>query len=175
MTISATSVKFDDLAMWVDLTDGRTLGVPLAWFPRLLSATPAQRADVEISRVGLHWDSIDEDISIEGLVAGRPDVSAHPSSLMEPLTPTPQNQRPEKYTASSSAILSVVYEEPTQTLEVLFSSGRRYTYSDVPAEIYQQFVDASSKGAFFNSFVRDKFPFQSQSVLVVPLSVAAGA
>jgi hypothetical protein len=75
MTISATSVRFDDAIMWVDLSDGRTLGVPLAWFPRLLNATPAERADVEISRVGLHWDKIDEDISIAGLLAGRGDVT----------------------------------------------------------------------------------------------------
>jgi hypothetical protein len=75
MTISATAVHFDEHTMWVDLTDGRTLGVPLAWFPRLLHATPAEREGVEISRVGLHWDGIDEDISIAGLLAGRGDVS----------------------------------------------------------------------------------------------------
>ncbi len=75
MTISATSVRFDDDSMWVELTDGRTLGIPLAWFPRLLHATPAQRDQVELSRVGLHWDEIDEDISIAGLLAGRGDIS----------------------------------------------------------------------------------------------------
>ena len=75
MTISATNVRFDEHTMWVDLTDGRTLGVPLAWFPRLLRATPAERAQVEISHAGLHWDSIDEDISIAGLLAGRGDVT----------------------------------------------------------------------------------------------------
>lgn len=78
MTISAASVKFDDHTMWVDLTDGRTLGVPLAWFPRLLNATPSQRTQVEISRVGLHWEAIDEDISIAGLLAGRGDVTRKP-------------------------------------------------------------------------------------------------
>ena len=61
--------------MWVDLTDWRTLGVPLAWFPRLLRATPAEREQVKISRVGLHWEAIDEDISIAGLLAGRGDVT----------------------------------------------------------------------------------------------------
>jgi hypothetical protein len=71
MTVSANSVRFDEYMMWVDLTDGRTLGVPLAWFPRLLNATPAQRAQVEISRVGLHWEAIDEDISVTGLLMGR--------------------------------------------------------------------------------------------------------
>jgi hypothetical protein len=74
MTISATSVRFDDDTMWVELTDGRTLGVPLAWFPRLRRATADERARVEISRVGLHWEAIDEDISIEGLLVGRSDA-----------------------------------------------------------------------------------------------------
>jgi hypothetical protein len=75
MTISATAVRFDDHTMWVDLSDGRNLGVPLAWFPRLLRATPEQREQVEISRVGLHWEEIDEDISIAGLLAGRGDMA----------------------------------------------------------------------------------------------------
>jgi hypothetical protein len=81
MTISATAVRFDEHTMWVDLTDGRTLGVPLAWFPRLLHATPEQRARVELSRVGLHWEDIDEDISIAGLLAGRGDVTTQPEQV----------------------------------------------------------------------------------------------
>ena len=59
--------------MWVDPEDGRTLGIPLAWFPRLLHATLGQLAAVELSRAGLHWDDIDEDISTAGLLAGRGD------------------------------------------------------------------------------------------------------
>lgn len=81
MTISATAVRFDDNAMWIDLTDGRTLGVPLAWFPRLLNATPAQREQVEISRTGLHWEKLDEDISVAGLIAGRGDMTAQPEQV----------------------------------------------------------------------------------------------
>jgi hypothetical protein len=73
MSTSATAVHFDEHTMWVDLSDGRILGVPLAWFPRLLRATPADRARVELSRTGLHWESLDEDISIAGLLAGRGD------------------------------------------------------------------------------------------------------
>jgi hypothetical protein len=61
--------------MWVDLTDGRTLGVPLAWFPRLLRARPAERQHVELSRVGLHWETLDEDISIAGLLTDPKDRS----------------------------------------------------------------------------------------------------
>ena len=73
MTFSAKAVSFDEDAMWVELEDGRTLGVPFAWFPRLLKATPEQRAAVEIGRFGLHWEGLDEDISVEGLLAGRRD------------------------------------------------------------------------------------------------------
>jgi hypothetical protein len=73
MTISATSVKFDDHTIWVDLSDGRTIGVPYAWFPRLLNANKAQRENVEIGRFGLHWADLDEDISVAGLLAGRGD------------------------------------------------------------------------------------------------------
>jgi hypothetical protein len=67
------AVRFDEYSFWVDLDDGRTLGIPLAWFPRLLHATPEQRAAVELSRAGLHWEEIDEDISIAGLLAGQGD------------------------------------------------------------------------------------------------------
>jgi len=73
MSISAKSLRFDDDCMWVELSDGRTLGVPLVWFPRLLHATPEQRLAYEIGRSGLHWNEIDEDISIAGLLAGRGD------------------------------------------------------------------------------------------------------
>lgn len=75
MTISPepVAVRFDEDSFWVDLEDGRTLGIPLAWFPRLLNATPAQRETVSLSRAGLHWEEIDEDISIAGLIAGRGD------------------------------------------------------------------------------------------------------
>ena len=70
MSSSATAVRFDEVTMWVDLDDGRTLGVPLAWFPVLLRATPAQRENLWLSPGGLHWDEIDEDISVQGLLDG---------------------------------------------------------------------------------------------------------
>jgi hypothetical protein len=61
--------------MWVELLDGRILGVPFAWFPRLLNATLEQREAVEIGRFGLHWEDIDEDISIDELLAGKGDYT----------------------------------------------------------------------------------------------------
>jgi Protein of unknown function (DUF2442) len=78
MNVSARAVRFDDSSLWVELSDGRTLGVPYAWFPRLLNATPKQREAVEIGRFGLHWEDIDEDISIAGLLAGRRDQTVKP-------------------------------------------------------------------------------------------------
>ena len=69
-SVSAISVRFDEDSLWVELTDGRTLGVPLAWFPRLLHSTAEQREQVRISSRGVHWQALDEDISIDGLLAG---------------------------------------------------------------------------------------------------------
>lgn len=77
MTTSAKSVRFDDNSMWVDLNDGRTLGVPLAWFPRLLAATPEQLSRYELSPRGIHWDELDEDLSVEGLLASVPGDPEH--------------------------------------------------------------------------------------------------
>jgi len=73
MSTSAKAVRFDDDSMWVDLDDGRRVAVPLAWFPRLLAATPEQRAQYELSPRGIHWEALDEDISIDGLLAGHGD------------------------------------------------------------------------------------------------------
>jgi hypothetical protein len=68
----ALRVEFDADTMWLILADGRRLGVPLAYFPRLLRATPAQRNDYIISGggTGLHWDGLDEDISVSALLLG---------------------------------------------------------------------------------------------------------
>jgi hypothetical protein len=71
MSVSPSSVRFDEQTMWVELSDGRTIGVPIAWFPRLLKATPEQRANVEISLVGLYWDELDEALPLAALLAGR--------------------------------------------------------------------------------------------------------
>ena len=74
-----TAVRFDEDSMWVDLSDGRVVGVPLAWFPRLLHATPEQRTQVRLTTRGLHWEALDEDISVAGLLAGQGDQTQHES------------------------------------------------------------------------------------------------
>lgn len=78
MTISVKNVRFDETTMWVELSDGRVMGVPLAWFPRLLNASAKDRRDYELSKRGIHWDALDEDISVDGLLAGRGDVTHVP-------------------------------------------------------------------------------------------------
>ena len=75
MNTSPKAVRFDEDTLWVSLSDGRTIAAPLAWFPRLLEAAPEQREQVELSKNGLHWDALDEDISIAGLLAGQADLS----------------------------------------------------------------------------------------------------
>jgi hypothetical protein len=67
-------VRFTDDTLIVDLLDGRTISVPLVWYPRLLSATPAQRANWRLAGggFGIHWPDIDEDLSTEGLLRGAP-------------------------------------------------------------------------------------------------------
>ena len=65
------SVTFTSDMMSTTLEDGRTIIVPIAWYPRLLNATLAQRLNFELSPAGSHWDEIDEDISVEGMLIGR--------------------------------------------------------------------------------------------------------
>ncbi len=64
-------VRFDNEMMFVQLTDGREIGVPLEWFPSLRDATPAQRENWRFigGGVGIHWEDLDEDLSVEGLLA----------------------------------------------------------------------------------------------------------
>ncbi len=71
-------VRFDDHRLIVDLMDGRTIAVPLVWYPRLVGATPEQRAHWEKcgGGYGIHWPDVDEDLSTEGLLRGAPAARA---------------------------------------------------------------------------------------------------
>jgi hypothetical protein len=70
---AAQGVKIDDDALTVDLSDGRTIAVPLAWFPRLLHGTAAERSNWRLigAGEGIHWPDLDEDVRIASLLAGR--------------------------------------------------------------------------------------------------------
>ncbi len=74
---SASKVWFDDNNLWVALKDGRQVSAPLAFFPRLYRATSAQREKFEISGggTGIHWDELDEDVSVPGLLLGYGDIT----------------------------------------------------------------------------------------------------
>jgi hypothetical protein len=67
-------VRVTEDVLVVDLLDGRTISVPLVWYPRLLSATPEQRANRRIAGggFGIHWPDVDEDVSTDGLLRGAP-------------------------------------------------------------------------------------------------------
>ncbi|MGK3113497.1 DUF2442 domain-containing protein [Candidatus Pantoea formicae] len=72
MNVSIIRAKFDEKHMWLTLSDGRMLGVPLALFPLLQRATPLQRSDYDLSPRGIHWDELNEDLSLDGLLSPVP-------------------------------------------------------------------------------------------------------
>ena len=78
---NAERVTATDDTLSVDLSDGRTISVPLAWFPRLVHASQEERNNWKLigKGQGIHWESIDEDISVENLLAGRPSGESQTS------------------------------------------------------------------------------------------------
>ena len=84
---NATKVWFDKEDMWVALSDGRKLSIPLVYFPRLLNASPAQRKQYELSGngTGIHWEAIDEDISVPGLILGNKDAAYYKKKELIPV------------------------------------------------------------------------------------------
>jgi hypothetical protein len=78
---AATNVVVTDDTLTVDLSDGRTISVPLAWYPRLAHGTPEERAKWRLlgRGEGIHWPQLDDDISVEGLIAGRPSGESQAS------------------------------------------------------------------------------------------------
>ena len=89
MTISALEIEIPDAVdihvtgdtLSVDLTDGRTISVPLGWYPRLVYATEGERKNWRLigKGQGIHWEDLDEDISVEGLLAGKPSGESQAS------------------------------------------------------------------------------------------------
>ena len=67
-------VTITDVSLSVDLSDGRTISVPLAWYPRLLNGSPEERNSWRVtgSREGIHWPDLDEDISVKNILLGQP-------------------------------------------------------------------------------------------------------
>ena len=79
--VLAQHVRVTNDALVVDLNDGRTLTVPLAWYPRLAHGTPAERSKWRLigRGEGIHWPELDEDISVAGLIAGQPSGESQSS------------------------------------------------------------------------------------------------
>jgi len=77
----AVSVLITNDTLTVDLNDGRTIAVPLTWYPRLLHGDAEDRKNWRMigNGKGIHWDDLDEDISVEGLLAGRPSGESQES------------------------------------------------------------------------------------------------
>lgn len=75
MSPSPETVRFDYDSLWVALSDGRMIAAPLVWFHRLLEAASEQRAQVELSKRGLHWCALDEAVSVAGLLVGKADTT----------------------------------------------------------------------------------------------------
>ena len=73
--VRALKVWFDDDNIWLGLEDGRQVSAPLAFYPRLLNATKEQRENYDFigPGIGIHWEDLDEDLSVEGIVLGRKD------------------------------------------------------------------------------------------------------
>jgi hypothetical protein len=77
----AQAARVTQDTLHVDLADGRTISVPLAWYPRLLHATAEERRNWRLvgKGRGIHWEAIDEDIGVDGLLAGRPSAESQAS------------------------------------------------------------------------------------------------
>lgn len=77
----ATTVTVTESALCVELSDGRTITVPLSWYPRLENGTPEEREKWELTGNGhgIHWPEIDEDIGVQGLIAGKRSAESQAS------------------------------------------------------------------------------------------------
>ena len=102
-TALATHVEVSDDTLSVELADGRTIAAPLAWYPRLAHATPEERQSWRLlgGGRGIHWQAIDEDISVANLLAGQPSAESQ-SSLKKWLASRAKPSRSKKPTRPPS-------------------------------------------------------------------------
>ncbi len=92
----AVDVQTTSDTLFVDLSDGRTISVPLGWYPRLEHASPDERSNWRLigKGQGIHWEDINEDISVEGLLAGKPSGESQTSfkKWLQDRQPSPTSQ-----------------------------------------------------------------------------------
>jgi len=93
-TVKAHTVTVTDELLTVELADGRTLSVPLSWYPRLWHGRPEERQNWRLigQGEGIHWADLDEDVSVQNLLLGRPS-SEGPASLKQWLATRPSKQQ----------------------------------------------------------------------------------
>ena len=103
----ATTVVVTDTTLTVELEDGRTISVPTAWYPRLAFGTKEEREKWTLSSVGIHWECLDEDISIAGLLEGLP--SNENPALIEKWKKTRKNVY--EFTANEHPVKAVAEEQ----------------------------------------------------------------
>jgi len=130
-------IGFTDEFMSVELKDGRTISVPLKWYPRLLRATREQRGNWTVSHDGyaIHWPDVDEDLSTEGLLLGLPAAKGTWPIDRKPLS-------------GSGKIVSIGYNPESRILEVEFRNGELYRYLGIPQREYRKLMNARSKEAY---------------------------
>ncbi len=93
--LKAAAVRVTDDALIMELADGRSLSAPLVWYPRLVHGSPEERNNYRLigEGEGVHWPDLDEDISVEGVLAGRASGES-PRSFQKWLESRPGSQKP---------------------------------------------------------------------------------
>jgi len=118
--VKARKVAVTDDTLTVDLSDGRTIAVPLTWYPRLLHGTPEERNRWRLigSGEGIHWPDLDEDLSVEGLIFGRPSGESQ-RSLQRWLEKraTKNKRRPSAKAAQGPGLISKRKKRPIQRVQ----------------------------------------------------------
>lgn len=96
---AAENITVTEDTLRVDLSDGRTISVPLAWYPRLTYASPAEQNNWRLigRGYGIHWEDLDEDISVEGLLAGKSSSESQASFKKWLASRTPLTQQNNNY------------------------------------------------------------------------------
>jgi hypothetical protein len=152
-------VRFGEAQFVVELMNGRTVAVPLAWYPKLFTATPEQRANWRKAGggYGIHWPDIDEDLAVEGLLRGAPAPNVEPVRDMD-------DENPEETSLasvfSSSAIERARYTLDRRTLDIWYKGGDRCTYFQVPMEVYQRLRSAPSADEYVNKEVKPHYRYE---------------
>jgi hypothetical protein len=151
------NVRCDAGRLTVDLEDGRTIAVPLDWYPRLRDATPEQLANWHKAGggYGIHWPDLDEDLSTEGLLRGAPAPAARAN-----IHRNSEDDLPLATAFDSSAVERARYHPGNRTLDIWYKGGDRYSYFDVPEAVYRALREAPSVGEYVNLEIKSAYRYE---------------